>query len=68
MERVAGYAFAWGSPVAWLLDWIPEPAPQAPLIFRQAWGYFIIVWIPAALYSAILYFGTIGFHKMRRRS
>jgi hypothetical protein len=63
-EHVAGYGFLFGTPWAWLLDhgWIPDyHHPRMRLLF----GYAIILWIPALLYSGCLWLLFVGLAQLR---
>jgi len=54
-EHVAGLGFLFGTPWVWLLDrgWAPDyHHHRMQLLF----GYAIILWIPALLYSSCLWF------------
>jgi hypothetical protein len=53
-EHVAGYGFLFAAPWAWLLDrvWIPDYHHHR---MRLLFGYAIILWIPALLYSGCLW-------------
>jgi len=53
-ERIAGYGFLFGTPWAWLLDrgWIPNPHNR---FLGELFGFLVILWIPAALYSTCLW-------------
>lgn len=59
LERIAGYAFLFGTPWAWLLDraWF-----GATLI-----SYAAILWIPALLYSCCLWLLFRGLEFWMRR-
>ncbi len=47
-KHVAGYAFLFGMPWAWLLDYAPELHNR---MLNQVITYAIVLWIPALLYS-----------------
>jgi hypothetical protein len=54
-ERVAGYCFLFGTPWGWLLDhdWFGTIHNR---LVNSLIVYAIILWIPALLYSACLWF------------
>jgi len=58
-EHIAGYGFLFATPWAWLLDsgWFPNIHNR--LLMRLV-GYAVILWIPAALYSACLWLLLVG--------
>jgi hypothetical protein len=53
-EHVAGYAFLFGSPWAWLLDhnWLGSSHSAGLEHFIT---YMVILWVPALLYAACLW-------------
>jgi hypothetical protein len=53
-EHIAGYGFLFGTPWAWLLDrgWVPDYHHHS---MQLLFGYAIILWIPALLYSGCLW-------------
>jgi hypothetical protein len=53
-EHVAGFGFLFGTPWAWLLDrgWVPDYHHHG---MQLLFGYAIILWIPALLYSGCLW-------------
>ena len=66
-EHVAAYGFLFGAPWAWLLDrgWIPDyHHHRTQLLF----GYAIILWIPALLYSGCFWVLVRGFAELRTSS
>lgn len=63
-EHVAGYAFLFGAPWAWLLDrgWVPDYHHHR---MQVLFGYAIILWIPALLYSGCLWLLFRGLAQLR---
>jgi hypothetical protein len=64
-EHVAGYGFLFGAPWAWLLDrgWAPDYHHR---FMWYPFGYAIILWIPAILYSGCLWLLFWGFAKFSK--
>lgn len=54
LQHLEAYAFMFFAPWAWLLDqgWLPEIHNRW---FEAAGAYLFVLWIPAALYSGILW-------------
>jgi len=65
-EHIAGYGFLFMSPWAWLLDWGWVPSLHNRLLLHL-FGYAVILWIPAALYSVCLWLLLAGFRKLGSR-
>jgi hypothetical protein len=64
-EHIAGYGFLFGAPWAWLLD---HPGLLAHVHSRRLMalsGYVVILWIPAALYSACAWLLFVAIGKFR---
>ena len=64
-EHIAGYGFLFGAPWAWLLD---HPGLLAHIHNRRLMalsGYVVILWIPAALYSACAWLVFVVIGKFR---
>jgi len=62
-EHIAGYVFLFGTPWAWLLDrgWGPDyHHHRMQLLF----GYAILLWIPALLYSGCLWLLFLGLARL----
>lgn len=66
-EHIAGYAFLFSAPWAWLLDqiWIPDRHHHW---LQMIFGYTIILWIPALLYSTCIWLLFAGIARMKRPS
>jgi len=64
-EHVAGYAFLFGAPWAWLLDrgW----TFTHPRWLCEIWAFFVVLWIPALLYSACLWLLFEGLRRLAAR-
>ena len=63
-QHIAGYCFLFGALWAWLLDrgWVSDyHHHRMQLLF----GYAIILWIPALLYSGCLWLLFLGFARLR---
>ena len=54
-ERIAGYGFLFGTPWAWLLDhdWFGNIHSR---LAQSLISYAVVLWIPALLYFACLWF------------
>jgi len=54
IQRLEAYVFLFFAPWAWLLDqgWLPEIGSRW---FEVVAVYIVLLWIPAALYSGILW-------------
>lgn len=65
-EHIAGFAFLFGAPRAWLLDhdWFGNLRSQS---LETLITYAVILWIPALLYSACLWLilRGLGFRTAR---
>lgn len=63
-EHVAGYGFLFATPWAWLLDrgWVPDYHRHT---MQLVFGYAIILWIPALLYSGCLWLLFEGLARLR---
>jgi hypothetical protein len=65
-EHIAGYGFLFGAPWAWLLDrgWVHVPDYHHHTM-QLLFGYAIILWTPALLYSGCLWLLFLGFARLR---
>ena len=63
-EHIAGYGFLFGSPWAWLLDRPGLFAVHNRKLIALS-GYVVILWIPAALYSACIWLVFAAIRKFR---
>jgi len=64
-EHIGSHIFLFAAPWSWLLDlfWIPD---RHHLRLQVLFGYAILLWIPAMLYSTCIWLLFVGFAKMRR--
>jgi len=64
-EHIGSRIFLFATPWSWLLDlfWIPDRQHLRLQIF---FGYAILLWIPALLYSMCMWLLFVGFVKMKR--
>jgi len=65
-ERAAGLGFLFATPWGWLLDllWIPTFHNH---VLERIMGYFVVLWISAALYSVSFWIIGIIFVQLARR-
>ena len=63
-EHVAGYGFLFATPWAWLLErvWLPDYHHHRMLL---VFGYAILLWIPAVLYSGCLWLLFVGLNQLK---
>jgi hypothetical protein len=73
-EHIAGYGFLFGTPWAWLIDYVwfglldPWRGTVHSHWLTASMGYVAILWIPAALYSTCLWLVFCALKIARRRS
>ena len=63
-EHIAGYSFLFATPWARLIDLISFPRPHNWWL-QLFLGYVLILWIPAALYSASIWLLFLGLAKIQ---
>ena len=69
-EHIAGYGFLFGTPWAWLIDYIFDHIWRGTVHshwLTAATGYVAVLWIPAALYSTCLWLLFRGLKIISRR-
>jgi hypothetical protein len=64
-ERIGSHIFLFAAPWSWLLDlfWMPD---RHHLRLQMFFGYAILLWVPALLYSMCIWLLFVGFAKMKR--
>jgi hypothetical protein len=65
-EHFAGYCFLFATPWTWLLDWGWIPIPHNRVL-QHVVGSAVLLWIPAALYSACLWLVFVGIQRVVSR-
>jgi hypothetical protein len=65
-EHIAGYGFLFATPWAWLLDrgWFGNVHNRS---LEALFGYAVILWIPAVLYSGCLWLLVVGLKSFAGR-
>jgi len=64
-EHIGSRIFLFAAPWSWLLDllWMPDRHHHRLQMF---FGYAILLWVPALLYSTCIWLLFVGFAKMKR--
>jgi hypothetical protein len=65
-EHVARYGFLFAIPWAWILDGLFVSIHSRWL--SALYGYAVLLWVPALLYSGCLWLLVVGIPKLRRAS
>jgi hypothetical protein len=64
-EHIAGCAFLFATPWAWLIDALWFYLPFHSKSISAALGYVFILWVPATLYSVSLWLLFLAIAKLR---